>query len=81
MLNNNFFIMHAISACFAVAGFSGTWKYNKMVYEPDYDFSKALLGTKKLRVYPELIKHIPFNTFYLDFSKNNLFEYEGFLYK
>lgn len=78
MLKSNFFIMHAISACFAVAGFSGTWKYNKMAYEPDYDFSKALLGTKKLRVYPELIKHIPFNTFYLDFSKNNLFEYEGF---
>ena len=25
-----------------------------------------------------MIKHIPFNTFYLDFSKNALFEYEGF---
>ena len=25
-----------------------------------------------------MIKHIPFGTFYLDFSKNSLFEYEGF---
>lgn len=78
MMNKNFWGMHIISACFAVAGFSGIWKYNKVVYEPDYDFSKALLGTKKLRVYPELIKHIPFDTFYLDFSKNGLFDYEGF---
>ena len=45
--------MHVLSACFAVAGFAGIWKYNKVVYEPDYDFSKALLGTNKLRVYPE----------------------------
>lgn len=78
MMDNNFFVMHVLSACFAVAGFAGIWKYNKVVYEPDYDFSKALLGTNKLRVYPELIKHIPFNTFYLDFSKNGLFDYEGF---
>lgn len=78
MMNKNFWGMHIISACFAVAGFSGIWKYNKVVYETDYDFSKALLGTKKLRVYPELIKHIPFDTFYLDFSKNGLFDYEGF---
>lgn len=78
MMDNNYFIMHAISACFAVAGFSGIWKYNKVVYEPDYDFSKELLCTNRLRVYPELIKHIPFNTFYLDFSKNDLFEYAGF---
>ena len=49
-----------------------------MVYEPDFDFSQALLNTNKLRVYPEMIRHIPFDTFYLDFSKNGLFEYEGF---
>ena len=78
MMSNNFRIMHKLSACFAVAGFAGIWKYNKVVYEPDYDFSQALLGTNKLRVYPEMIKHIPFDTFYLDFSKNKLFEYEGF---
>lgn len=63
--------MHIISACFATAGFAGVWKYNKIVYEPDYDFSQALIGTNKLRVYPEMLKHIPFNTFYLDFSKMN----------
>lgn len=78
MMGDNFFTMHKISACFAVAGFAGVWKYNKMVYEPDYDFSQVLLNTDKLRVYPEMIKHIPFNTFYLDFSKNVLFEYDGF---
>lgn len=78
MFDNNFFAMHTISACFAVAGFAGIWKYNKIVYEPDYEFSQALLGTNKLRVYPKMIKHIPFNTFYLDFSKNKLFAYEGF---
>lgn len=78
MMDNNFFIMHKISACFAAAGFAGIWKYNKVVYEPDFDFSQALLGTNKLRVYPEMIKHIPFDTFYLDFSKNELFEYDGF---
>lgn len=78
MFGNNYFSMHTVSACFAAAGFTGIWKYNKTVYEPDYDFSQALLGTNKLRVYPDMIKHIPFNTFYLDFSKNGLFEYEGF---
>lgn len=78
MFSNNYFAMHTASACFAAAGFAGIWKYNKVVYEPDYDFSQALLGTNKLRVYPEMIKCIPFNTFYLDFSKNRLFEYEGF---
>lgn len=78
MFQNNFFEMHIVSACFAVAGFVGIWKYNKVVYEPDFDFSQALLGTSKLRVYPEMIKHLPFNTFYLDFSKNELFAYEGF---
>lgn len=78
MFDNNYFAMHIISACFATAGFAGVWKYNKIVYEPDYDFSQALIGTNKLRVYPEMLKHIPFNTFYLDFSKNELFVYEGF---
>lgn len=78
MMDNNFFIMHKISACFAVAGFAGVWKYNKVVYEPDYDFSQALIDTNKLRVYPDMIKHLPFDTFYLDFSKNKLFEYDGF---
>ena len=78
MFDNNYFAMHIISACFATAGFAGVWKYNKIIYEPDYDFSQALIGTNKLRVYPEMLKHIPFNTFYLDFSKNELFVYEGF---
>lgn len=78
MFDKNYFAMHTISACFATAGFAGVWKYNKIVYEPDYDFSQALLGTNKLRVYPEMLKHIPFDTFYLDFSKNELFVYEGF---
>lgn len=78
MFDRKFFSMHAVSACCAAAGFTGVWKNNKMVYEPDYEFSQALLETNKLRVYPEMIKHIPFNTFYLDFSKNALFTYEGF---
>lgn len=75
---NNFLMMHKASPGFAVAGFSGIWKYNKTVYEPDYDFSQALVQTPKLRVYPHMIKHLPFNTFYLDFSKNQLFQYSGF---
>lgn len=78
MFHQNFFEMHIVSACFAVAGFVGIWKYNKVVYEPDYDFSEALLSTNKLRVYPKMIKHLPFNVFYLDFSKDGLFAYEGF---
>ena len=72
MFDNNYFAMHIISACFATAGFAGVWKYNKIVYEPDYDFSQALIGTNKLRVYPEMLKHIPFNTFYLVLSKMHL---------
>lgn len=75
MMDNKFLNMHKLSACFAAAGFAGVWKYNKVVYEPDYDFSQALLCTNKLRVYPNMIKHIPFETFYLDFSKNALFDY------
>lgn len=55
MFDNNYFAMHIISACFATAGFAGVWKYNKIVYEPDYDFSQALIGTNKLRVYPEML--------------------------
>ena len=78
MISKNFWIMQITNPCFAIAGFAGVWKYNKTVYEPDYDFSKVLLGTKKLRVYPHMIKYLPFNTFYLDFSKNQLFEYSGF---
>lgn len=78
MFANNYFEMHIVSACFAAAGFAGIWKYNKVVYEPDYEFSDALLRTEKLRVYPDMIRHIPFHTFYLDFSKNKLFVYEGF---
>ena len=78
MMGKNYFEMFAVNSCFAIAGFSGIWKYNKTVYEPDYDFSKALLKTAKLRVYPHMLKHLPFNTFYLDFSKNQLFEYCGF---
>ena len=78
MFEKSFFPMHEASACLAVAGFTDIWKRNKIVYEPDYEFSQALLKTNKLRVYPDMIKHIPFNTFYLDFSKNALFEYEGF---
>lgn len=78
MCDKKFFSMHAISACYAAAGFTGIWKCNKMVYEPDYEFSQALLETNKLRVYPDMIRHIPFNTFYLDFSQNALFEYDGF---
>ena len=42
MFDNNYFAMHIISACFATAGFAGVWKYNKIVYEPDYDFQKPL---------------------------------------
>ena len=55
MFDNNYFAMHIISACFATAGFAGVWKYNKIVYEPDYDFSQALIGTNKLRVYRVLV--------------------------
>ena len=40
MFDNNYFAMHIISACFATAGFAGVWKYNKIVYEPDYDSRK-----------------------------------------
>lgn len=76
--HKNFFAMNHISSCFAAAAFAGIWKNHKIVYEPDYDFSKALLDTNRLRVYPDIIKHLPFNTFYLDFSKNRLFLYEGF---
>lgn len=75
---HNFFAMHVVSSCFAATGFIGVWKKHKKVYEPDYDFSKALMDTKHLRVYPHLIRTLPFDTFYMNFSKNKLFEYEGF---
>lgn len=78
IFGQNYIEMHIASVCFAVAGFVGIWKYNKIVYELDYEFSQELSCTDKLRVYPDMIKHLPFDTFYLDFSKNNLFSYEGF---
>lgn len=49
--DRNFFSMHAISACYAAAGFTSVWKNNKIVFEPDYEFSQALMGTNLIVEY------------------------------
>lgn len=81
MFDNNYFAMHIISACFATAGFAGVWKYNKIVYEPDYDFSQALIGTNKLRVYPEMPNIYRLIPFIWISQKMNFSYMKDFLYK
>lgn len=70
--------MLAMRAKISVAALTKIWSFHKAVYEPDPDFSKALVDTESLRIMPYLIEHLPFNNFYVDSSKNDLFLYSGF---
>lgn len=70
--------MLAMRASISAAALTKIWSFHKEVYEPDPDFSKALVDTETLRVMPRLMEHLPFNTFYIDFSKSDLFVYSGF---
>lgn len=44
------------------------WSRNKQIYEFDADFVSELSKTEKLKLYPSLLKRLPYNTFYVDFS-------------
>ena len=53
------------------------WKRTKQVYEPDQVFSEVLRDTESIKVYPELLRRIPMNDFYIDFSQNDFFKTDG----
>lgn len=45
------------------------WKKNKQVYKFDKEFAKILIGTEKLKLYKDILEHLPFSTFYIDLSE------------
>lgn len=45
------------------------WAECKQVYEFDPDFAEALIDTKELKVYPEIVSHLPYDTFYIDLRR------------
>lgn len=53
------------------------WSRSKQVYEPDSTFTEVLLHTNSIRVFPSLLRRIPFKDFYIDLSKNENFKSEG----
>ncbi len=44
------------------------WSQSKQVYKFDRDFALELSKTEGLKLYPEMLRHLPFNTFYIDFD-------------
>lgn len=50
------------------------WSQNKQVYEFDPDFMSALSKTDHLKLYPSLLRRLPYNTFYIDFTKYDRFQ-------
>lgn len=49
-------------------GVVAKWSESKQVYKFDRDFAMELSKTDGLKLYPEVLRHLPFDTFYLDFD-------------
>ena len=45
------------------------WAMNKQVLKPDKTFAYHLIQTEKLRISKDMIKHLPFTTFFVDVSE------------
>lgn len=45
------------------------WSRSKQVYKFDRDFALELSKTEGLKIYPEILRRLPYSTFYLDFSE------------
>ena len=42
------------------------WSRNRQVYEFDADFARELANTRELSLYPEILRRLPYDTFYLE---------------
>ena len=63
---------------FSMSALVELWRKHKQVYEFDRDFVDALSKTERLRLYPSLLQHLPYKTFYIDFLKIDQFNpYDG----
>lgn len=51
----------------------GYWRENKQVYVFDPDFARELGRTEQLRIYPELMRRLPYRTFFIDLSGDPAF--------
>lgn len=51
---------------FRAAWIIDKWSKCKQVYELDNDFAHALAITENIKVYTDILKHLPFNCFYID---------------
>ena len=56
------------------------WAESKQIYEFDPDFAEALIDTKELKIYPEIVSHLPYDTFYMDLRKIPLIKDMGEIY-
>lgn len=45
------------------------WGQNKQVYKFDKEFAQILIATDKLKLYRDILDHLPYNTFYIDLSQ------------
>lgn len=59
-----------------------TWRLHKQVYLFDPEFVSALSKTEKLKVYPSLLRRLPYSCFYLDFTGIEAFQpFDGMFVK
>lgn len=49
------------------------WSKSKQVYKFDDDFVKELVRTDGMRIYPDMLRHLPWNVFYIDFDGADMF--------
>ena len=53
---------------FSMAAVVELFRQHKQVYEFDSEFVSALSKTDNIKLYPSLLRRLPYNTFYFDFS-------------
>lgn len=53
------------------------WAANKQVFKFDKSFTEALFNTDKLKIYEDILEHIPYNVFYIDLSASCIKNVEG----
>ena len=63
---------------FSMAAVVELFRQHKQVYEFDSEFVSALSKTDNIKLYPSLLRRLPYNTFYFDFSNiKNFHPFEG----
>ena len=49
------------------------WSENRQVYEFDPDFARELTDTRELSLYPEILRRVPYDTFYIEHGNMDAF--------